>query len=318
MEGDARIYVAGGDTLIGAALLREIRRRGFTALGGTKGEPDPTDPAEVDAFLARERPDYMIIAAGKSGGITANVKYPADLLIDNLKVLCALFEPARRRSLRKVLYLASSCSYPRLCAQPMREDQLLTGPLEPTNEAYATGKLAGAALCRAFRVQHRAPFVCAIPANVFGPGDDFSLEDSHVIAALIRKMDEAARRDDAAVVVWGTGRPRRDFLYADDCAAGCLHVLEAYDDDAPINIGSGLGVTIAELAHAIKEVVGFTGELRFDADKPDGMPVKILDTGKLQALGFRPRVDLARALRETYSWYLETIVRAPSPGAPQQ
>jgi GDP-L-fucose synthase len=307
LEKQAKIHVAGGQTLIGAAILRELERQGYANIVGRPGEePELTDAAQVDAFFARTTPEYVFLAAGKSGGIKANQKYPAELMLDNLLVGCHIIYSAYRHGIKKLLYLASSCSYPKNCPQPMQVESLLTGPLEPTNEAYALAKVAGIKLCQAYRQQYGANFISGIPANAFGPGDDFSPEDSHVIAALIRKMHEAKEQGQEVIEIWGTGSPRREFIFADDLADACVFVMNKYDGAQPINLGCGLDMSIAELALAVKEVTGFQGQIHFDASKPDGMPVKLLDSSKLNALGWRPRVSFHSALLETYEWFLES------------
>lgn len=305
---DDKIYVAGAATVIGAALLRELQRQGYEKVID-KPEPDLSDAAQVDDFFARHNPDYVFMAAGKSGGIYANQKYPADLMIDNLLVQSHVIRSAHRHQVKKMLYLASSCSYPRETSQPMRVESLMTGPLEPTNEAYAVAKLSGAVLCKAFRQQYGANFVTGIPANTFGPGDDFTAEDSHVVAALIHKMHEAKTSRRPAVDIWGTGAPRREFLFADDLANACLFVMQNYNGAEPINVGGGEDLSIKELATLVKEVVGYDGELRFDLDKPDGMPLKSLDSGLLREMGWRPATSFREALAMTYHWFLENNER---------
>lgn len=307
MERHCKIYVAGGQTLIGAAVLRELERQGYANIVGRPGEePELTDAAGVDAFFAKVSPDYVFLVAGKSGGIGANQKYPAELMLDNLLVECHVVHSAFRHGVRKLLYLASSCSYPKHCPQPMRVESLLTGTLEPTNEAYAIAKIAGIKLCQAYRQQYGAVFIAGIPANAFGPGDDFSPEDSHVIAALIRKMHEAKTVGAPYVEIWGSGAPRREFIFADDLADACLFVMCSYDEADPINIGSGTDLSIGELAALVKEVVGYSGELRYDSSRPDGMPLKILDSSKLAAMGWRPPTPFRIALSATYDWFLKT------------
>ena len=308
MEKTSRIFVAGSDTLIGSAILQELDRQGYRNLVGLN-EPDLTDAVAVEAFCADQRPEYIFYAAGRSGGIGANVRYPADLMIDNLTRQSHVITSAFRHRARKLLYLASSCSYPRECRQPMREEDLLTGPLEPTNEAYAVAKIAGMQLCRAYAQQYGAPFISGIPSNAFGPGDDISPEDSHVMMALMRRMHEAKGRADRFIEIWGTGTPKRDFLFSKDLARACLFVMDRYDGRDPINLGSGEGRTIAELADAIRDVVGFAGEIRYDTSKPDGMPVKVLDTSRLRALGWSPSTAFRKALEKTYEWFR----RQPAP-----
>ena len=304
MEHHDRIYVAGGDTLIGAALLRQLHRQGYTSVIDPSNEPDLTDAASVDAFFARARPECVFVAAGKSGGIEANRTYPATLLLDNLLVESHLIDSAYRHVVKKLLYLASACCYPKHAPQPMRIESLLTGPLEPTNEAYAVAKIAGMKLCQAYRQQHDANFIVGIPANAFGPGDDFSLENSHVVAALMRKMHEASGRHMPSVEIWGSGTPRREFIYADDLADACVFVMNHYDAAEPINLGSGVDVSIAELAMQIKAVVGYSGDLRFDPSKPDGMPLKALDSSVLLSLGWKPATPFRAALAMTYEAFV--------------
>jgi len=305
LDKQSRIYVAGAETLIGSALLRQLERQGHRNLVGQPGHaPDLADGAQVDAFFARTKPEFVFFAAGKSGGIRANQKYPADLMIDNLLAACHVIQAAHRHGVKKLLYLASSCSYPKHCPQPMRVESLLTGPLEPTNEAYAVAKLAGLKLCQAYRQQHGANFICGIPADAFGPGDDFSPEDSHVVPALIRRMHEAKLAHAASVEIWGTGSPRREFIFADDLADACLFAMRHYDGPEPLNLGGGSNLSIKELAETIQAVVGFAGELRFDTSKPDGMPLKGLDSSRLLALGWRPQTPFRDALEATYQWFL--------------
>ncbi len=246
------------------------------------------------------------MAAGKSGGILPNQRYPADLMLDNLLVECNVIRVACQHRVKKLLYLASSCCYPRHCPQPMRVESLLTGSLEPTNEAYAVAKIAGIKLCQAYRQQYGANFIIGIPANAFGPGDDFSPEDSHVIAALIRKMHEAKRKDAPTVDIWGTGTPRREFIFADDLADACLFVMQEYDGTEPINLGGGTDLSIGELAQLTKEVVGYEGELHFDTSRPDGMPLKVLDSSPLMAMGWKPETSFEKALSATFEVFVQT------------
>jgi GDP-L-fucose synthase len=309
LDQNARIYVAGGDTLIGAALLDRLRATGYRRLVGVPpDEPDLTSAPQVDAFFADQRPEYVILAAGRSGGIRANQAFPAELIRDNLLVATNVIHSAYRSGTAKLLYLASSCSYPRLAPQPMQVEALMTGPLEPTNEAYAVAKLAGLKLCQAYRQQYGVPYITAIPANPFGPHDDFSPEDSHVIPGLIRRLDEARLRGQAEFSIWGTGKARREFIYSHDLADACLFVLDHYEGPEPINLGCGADLSIAETAQAVAEVVGYRGRLGFDTSRPDGMPLKRLDSTKLQALGWRPSTDFRAALAATYDWFLHHIV----------
>lgn len=309
MQESSRIYVAGGGTLIGSALRDRLRDRGFRNLvGEPPGEPDLSSPRQVDDFFAAERPEYVFFAAGASGGIRANQAYPAWLMRDNLLAIVHVVHAAHIYKVSKLLYLASSCSYPRLAPQPMRVESLLTGPLEPTNEAYAMAKLSGLILCQAYRRQYGAPFVTAIPANAFGPGDDFSPENSHVIPGLFRKFHEARQRGEAEVRIWGSGRPRREFIYARDLADACLFVMRNYDADEPINLGGSQEFSIAETASAVAEVVGYQGKLSFDDSRPDGMPRKSLDCEPLRKLGWTPSTAFHTALAETYDWFLRHLV----------
>jgi len=302
LERTSKIFVAGGATLIGSAIIRELDRQGYICIPNLK-EPDLLSEADVEAFFTSEKPDYVFFAAGKSGGIGANIRYPADLMIDNLICQNNIILAALRHRVKKLLYLASSCSYPRDCSQPMKEEYLLTGPLEPTNEAYAVAKIAGLKLCQALRQQYGVSFISGIPSNAFGPGDDISPEDSHVIMALIRRMHEAKKRGNRYIDIWGTGKPQRDFIFSEDLARACLFVMEHYDGSEPINLGSGFSFSIAELAEAIRDVVGFSGEIRFDITKPDGMPIKVLDNSRLRKLGWAPSISLRDALASTYEWF---------------
>lgn len=308
MESSSRVYVAGGETLIGSAILRNLEKNGYTRLIGSAGEgPELTDRAAVAAFFDEFRPEHVFFAGGKSGGIHANQKYPAELILDNLLAQCHVIHQAYLAGVKKLVCLASSCAYPRQSPQPIPPQALLTGILEPTNEAYAVAKIAGLKLCQAYRRQYGVNFVSVIPANAFGPGDDFHLENSHVIAALLARMHQAKESGQESVEIWGTGNARRDFIYADDLADACVFVMQHYDGEEPINLGGGSGVSIRELALMVKEVVGYKGELRFDTTKPDGMPCKLLDSTKLFALGWRPQTPFRTALAETYQWYLHHV-----------
>lgn len=306
MKERASIYVAGAKTMIGAAIQRELRRQGFSnVVNGLHDEPDLTDAKEVDAYFDKMAPEYVFVTGGKSGGIQANLKYPAELSRDALLVSCNVIHSAYEHRVKKLLYLASSCVYPRDCSQPMQVTSILTGPLEPTNEAYAAAKIAGIKLCQAYRQQFGADFISAIAANNFGPGDDFDPEDSHVIAALIRRMHEANKLGTKSVEIWGSGNPRREFIFVDDLADACILLMREYDDVTPVNIGSGTALSIKELAELVKEVVSYRGEIYYNTSKPDGMPAKILDSTVLTAMGWKPRVSVRSALRATYNWFLE-------------
>jgi GDP-L-fucose synthase len=305
MHADARIYVAGGDTLLGRALVDHLARHGFANLVGVPPhEPDLARADHVDDFFRNVRPEYVFVTAGRTGGIEDNRLHPADLMLDNLLVAAHVIPAAARHGARKLVYLASSCCYPRRASQPLRALSLMTGWLEPTSEAYATAKLAGLKLCQAYRQQFDLPFVAAIPANTFGPWDDFEPPTGHVIPALMRRLHEAKLQEAEELTIWGTGQPRRDFIYAADVADACVFLMQHYDEAMPINIGSGREWTIAETAKLLAEVVGYTGRLEFDPGKPDGAPRKVLDSEPLFALGWRPRTEFRAALEETYAWFV--------------
>jgi GDP-L-fucose synthase len=304
MDRTARIYVAGGDTLIGAALLARLGQAGYEHLvGAPPDEPDLSVVGQVEDFFAEVQPDYVFLTAGHSGGIQANMARPADLMLHNLLVATHVIQAAHLHGVKKLLYLGSSCSYPLNAPQPLRVESLMSGALEPTSDAYAMAKLAGLKLCQAFRRQYGSPFITAIPANAFGPHDDFCPATAHVLPALLRKIHEAKERGDRRVVVWGTGSPLREFLYAADLADACLCVMMHYDEPVPINLGGGTTLTIAEVAHAIAEVVDYRGQVVFDATHPDGVPAKTLDASPLYALGWRPCTPFRTALEQTYAWF---------------
>lgn len=301
----AKIYVAGHRGLVGSAIVRALGRHGFTNLvTRSRSELDLRDREAVLGFFEAERPEYVYLAAAKVGGILANATYPVEFLQDNLYIELNVISAAHAFGVKKLLFLGSSCIYPKLAPQPIREEYLLTGPLEPTNEPYAIAKIAGIELVQAYRRQYGAPFISAMPTNLYGPGDNFDLETSHVLPALIRKMHEAKVRGDSAVTLWGTGTPRREFLHVDDLAEACLFLMEHYDQAVPINVGTGEDLTIRELAEMIREVVGFRGEIRFDPSRPDGTPRKLLDVSRLKALGWKPTISLRDGIEMTYRWYL--------------
>lgn len=304
MNEGARIFVAGHRGLVGSAIVRELGRLGYNNLVlRTSSELDLRDQAAVEEFFGREHPEYVILAAAKVGGIHANDTYPADFLRDNLQIQTNVIDSAWRSGTRKLCFLGSSCIYPRLAPQPMREDALLTGPLEPTNEWYAIAKIAGIKMCQAYRRQYGFNSISLMPTNLYGPGDNFDLENSHVLPALMRRLHEAKLRGDREVVIWGTGAPRREFLHCDDLARAVVSLMDAYDGDDLINIGCGSDVSIRELAELIARVVGFRGQLSFDPSKPDGAPRKLLDVSRVAGLGWRPAMSLEEGVESTYRWF---------------
>jgi GDP-L-fucose synthase len=301
MQHDAKIFIAGHRGMVGSALVRCLGARGFgRLLTRTHAELDLLDQRTVTAFLAAERPDYIFIAAAKVGGIQANNQYRADFIYQNLMIEANLIHGAHLAGVQRLMLLGSSCIYPRDCPQPIREDYLLTGPLEATNEPYAIAKIAGIKMCESYNRQHARQYVSAMPTNLYGPNDNYDLANSHVLPALLRKAHEAKARGDAELVVWGSGTPRREFLYVDDLADACVHLMASGYDGPLVNIGTGVDVTIRELADAVMQVVGFTGRIVFDASKPDGTPRKWLDVGRLAALGWRARTPLVDGIRQTY------------------
>ena len=303
---DARIYVAGHCGLVGSAIWRELQRSGFTQLiGRSHAELDLLDGAAVSELYSRERPEFVVIAAAKVGGIFANSHYPEDFLFQNLQIQNNLIHGARKAGVRKLLFLGSSCIYPRLAPQPLKEEYLLTGPLEPTNEWYAIAKIAGIKLCQACRRQHGSDFISVMPTNLYGPKDNYDLQNSHVLPALIRKFHEAKAAKAPSVTCWGTGSPLREFLYVDDLARACVFLLENYSEDQFINIGSGQEVSVRQLTEAVKRAIGFAGDIVWDTTKPDGMPRKYLDSSRLFALGWRPQIDLETGIRLAYEDFLQ-------------
>ncbi|RMD78949.1 MAG: GDP-L-fucose synthase [Gammaproteobacteria bacterium] len=315
MPKGARIYVAGHRGLVGSALVRRLQRAGYTNLiTRTHAELDLAEQAAVREFFRRERPEVVFLAAAKVGGILANATRPAEFIQQNLAIELHVIHEAWRAGVRRLLFLGSSCIYPRECPQPIREDYLLTGPLEPTNRPYAIAKIAGIELCWAYNRQHGTRYLAVMPTNLYGPGDNYDLQGSHVLPALIRKMHEAKERGEEEVVLWGTGTPRREFLYSDDLADACLHLMGLPEEQAEglfgeahpplVNIGWGKDLSIAELAERVRAVVGYQGRIVWDRSKPDGTPRKLLDTSRLTALGWRPRVRLDEGIRLAYEDFL--------------
>ena len=305
MDKDSRIYVAGHHGLVGSAIVRKLVDSGYKNLVlRTRGELDLLRQEEVEAFFRDERFEYVFLAAAKVGGILANSTFPADFIYDNLVIETNVIHSAHLQGVKKLLFLGSSCIYPKHCPQPMKEKYLLSGYLEPTNEPYAVAKIAGIKMCQAYNRQYGTDFISVMPTNLYGPGDNFDLETSHVLPALIRKFHEAKVKGDPSVEVWGTGTPRREFLYVDDLADACIFLMNQYEEDDIINVGVGKDQTIRELAEIIGEIVGFKGELRFDHSQPDGTPLKLLDISRLTALGWQARTPLRQGIRQAYEWYL--------------
>ena len=308
MDKNSKIYVAGHRGLVGSAIVRRLRQEGYSNLvTRTSRELDLREQAAVREFFDRERPEYVFLAAARVGGILANNTYPADFLYQNLMIEANVIESARQSGVKKLLFLGSTCIYPKMAPQPLMEEYLLTGPLEPTNEWYAVAKIAGIKLCQASRRQYGARFISAMPTNLYGPEDNFDLESSHVMPALIRKFHEARISRAQTVTVWGTGTPLREFLHVDDCAAACLFLMKNYDGEGIVNIGVGEDLSIAELAELISRVVGFTGKIVYDPGKPDGTPRKLVDVSRINDLGWRAGIPLEAGVRTTYAWFLEQV-----------
>jgi len=305
MEKNSKIYIAGHSGLVGSAIMRRLRESGYKDLmSRTPQELDLMRQSDVEAFFGRERPEYVFMAAAKVGGIWANSSSPADFIYDNLMIETNIIHSSHLNGVKKLLFLGSSCIYPKHCPQPMREEYLLSDYLESTNEPYAVAKIAGIKMCQSYNSQYGTDYISVMPTNLYGPGDNFDLKTSHVLPALIRKFHEAKIRGDQSVEVWGSGTPRREFLYVDDLADACVFLMKRYDRSDIINIGVGKDLTIRALAETIAKVVGFDGDLRFDATKPDGTLLKLLDVSRLDALGWRARTSLVEGIRRTYEWYL--------------
>lgn len=306
MPKDARVYVAGHGGLVGSAVVRRLQAGGFTnILTATRAQLDLRDQGAVNTWFEQNRPDYVFLVAGTVGGILANSTRPAEFIYDNLMIHGTVVEASHRVGVTKLLYLGSSCIYPRHATQPITEEQLLTGPLEPTNEWYAIAKIAGIKLCQAYRRQYGSDFISAMPTNLYGPEDNFDLSSSHVLPALIRKFHDAKQSGGKEVEIWGTGSPMREFLHVDDLADACVFLIENYSDDMHINVGTGVDLSIRELAEKVRDVVYPAAELQFDTSKPDGTPRKVLDVSRLNNLGWSPSYTLDSGLASTYQWFLD-------------
>ncbi|GMN02412.1 GDP-L-fucose synthase family protein [Erythrobacter sp. MTPC3] len=309
-----RIYVAGHRGMVGGAIARLLTERGAQVLTAPR-DVDLREQAMVREWFAANRPDAVVVAAAKVGGILANDSYPAEFLYDNLMIEANVIEATHRNDVNRLLFLGSSCIYPKLAPQPISEDALLTGPLEPTNEWYAIAKIAGIKLCQSYRRQYGRDYISAMPTNLYGPGDNFDLASSHVLPALIRKAHEAKQAGDDSITIWGTGTPRREFLHVDDLAAGCVFLLENYSGEEHVNLGSGTDLTINELAETVCKVVGFEGEIIRDTSKPDGTPRKLMDGSKIAGMGWAPTIPLEDGIGRAYRWFLENVAEKPREGA---
>ncbi|MCF7834031.1 MAG: GDP-L-fucose synthase [Candidatus Pacebacteria bacterium] len=306
MDKNSKIYVAGHRGLVGSALVRVLEKEGYSKIiKKTREELDLLNQAEVDLFFAREKPDYVFLSAAKVGGILANKERPADFIYENLMIETNIINSAYKNNVKKLLFLGSSCIYPKFAEQPIKEEYLLTGALEETNAPYAIAKIAGIALCQAFNKQYGTKYISVMPTNLYGPNDNFDLESSHVLPAMLRKFDDAKRINKKEVVLWGTGMPKREFLHVDDLADACLFLMNNYDESEIVNIGTGEDLSIKELAQMIKEVVGYNGDIVWDSTKPDGTPRKLLDVSKLNSIGWKHKTELADGLKSTYEWYLD-------------
>lgn len=306
MNKDSKIYVAGHKGLVGSAIVRNLRARGYeNIIGRSHSELDLTNADKVREFFKEQKPEYVFLAAAKVGGINANNKAPADFIYENLMIECNVIKAAHDSKIKKLLFLGSSCIYPKMCPQPIKEEYLLSGYLEQTNEGYALAKISGLKMCQFFKKQYRDNFISVMPTNLYGPNDNFDLQTSHVMPALIRKFHEAKINNKPYVEIWGTGKPLREFLHVDDMADACVYLMENYDGEEHVNIGTGREVTIRKLAKIIANIVGYKGELKFDDSKPDGTPRKLLDVNKLNSLGWRYKIELEEGIKEVYQWFIK-------------
>ncbi|NLX77796.1 MAG: GDP-L-fucose synthase [Clostridiaceae bacterium] len=308
MEKNSRIYVAGHTGMVGSAIARCLERNGYkNIIRISHRELDLTDQAACGRFFDSEKPEYVFLAAAKVGGIHANDIYPADFIMENMLIECNVIRSAFRNNVKKLMFLGSSCIYPKLCPQPIKEEYLLTGPLEPTNEAYAMAKISGIKMCQAFNKQYGTRYISVMPANLYGINDRFDAYNSHVIPAMIIKFHRAKTENLPFVELWGTGKPLREFLYVDDMAEACVYLMQNYDGSEPVNIGSGKEISIRELAETIRDVTGYGGEIVFDTTKPDGTPRRVLDNSKITAMGWKPKTDIREGLQREYEYYLEMV-----------
>ncbi|MCA9308506.1 GDP-L-fucose synthase [candidate division WWE3 bacterium] len=306
MNLDSKIYVAGHTGLVGSAIYRKLQEAGYTNIVvRSKKELDLMDSLAVANFFKEESPEYVFVAAAKVGGIMANKTYPADFIYQNLQIQNNIIHNAYLNNVTKLLFLGSTCIYPKLAPQPLKEEYLLTGPLEPTNDAYAIAKIAGIIMCQSYNRQHNTNYICAMPTNLYGPNDNFDLETSHVLPALIRRFSDAAESGDSSITIWGSGKPKREFLHVDDLADALLFLMQNYNDNEIINVGCGEDVSIMDLAKTVSTAVGFKGEILTDTSKPDGTPRKLVDVTKLFGLGWKPKIGLEDGIKSTYEWYLK-------------
>lgn len=310
LEGKS-IWVTGPRGMVGQAIVRRLATEGCEILTADRKTVDQRRQNETEQWLEDNKPDAIVMSAAKVGGIQANNSYPADFIYDNLAIELNVIEGARKVGVEKLLMLGSSCIYPRVAPQPLQESSLLSGPLEPTNEWYAIAKIAGIKLCHAYRKQYGCNFIAAMPTNLYGTGDNFNLESSHVVPALMRKIHEAKEKNDKSVPIWGTGLPLREFMHVDDCADALIHLLKNYSGDEHVNVGTGTDVSIADLAQILADVIGFEGSFDFDSSKPDGTPRKLMDVSSLNRLGWNSRIELKEGLKSTYEWYVQNLVNQP-------
>lgn len=304
MDKNSKIYVAGHRGLVGSSIVKNLKKKGFTnIIGRTHKELDLTNQQAVERFFQEEKPEYVFLAAAKVGGIGANSTYPADFIMENLQIQCNVIKSSFNNKVKKLMFLGSSCIYPKMCPQPIKEEYLLSDYLEKTNEAYALAKISGLKMCQFFNEQYGTNYISVMPTNLYGPNDNYDLNNSHVMPALIRKMHEAKVSDSPFVEIWGTGKPLREFLHVDDMADACVYLMETYNGNDFFNVGTGKEITIRDLAELIKKIVGYNGELVFNATKPDGTPRKLLDVGRLERAGWQYKIDIEDGIRDSYEWF---------------